>query len=41
MRDLLADWNRWSRTERVLAVVMMLMLAALPLGVLLTGKTGV
>jgi hypothetical protein len=41
MRDLLADWNRWSRTERVLAVLMMLMLAALPLGILLTGKTGV
>jgi hypothetical protein len=41
MRDLVADWRKWSRTERVLAVVVTLLLVALPLGVLLTGKTGV
>jgi hypothetical protein len=32
MRDWIADWNKWSRAERVLA---------LPLGLLLTGKAGV
>jgi hypothetical protein len=41
MRDLVADWKRWSRTERVLAVLVTLMLVALPLGLMLTGKTGV
>jgi hypothetical protein len=41
MRDFLADWKKWSRTERVLAVLMTLMLVALPLGLLLTGKAGV
>jgi hypothetical protein len=32
MRDFIADWNRWSRAERVLAVLVTLMLVALPLG---------
>ena len=41
MRDFVADWKKWSRTERVLAVLMTLMLVALPLGLLLTGKAGV
>jgi len=41
MRDFVADWNKWSRTERVLAVLVTLMLVALPLGILLTGKTGI
>lgn len=41
MRDFVADWNRWSRAERVLAVLVTLMLFALPLGFLLTGKAGV
>ena len=41
MRDFVADWNRWSRAERVLAVLVTLMLVALPLGLLLIGKTGV
>jgi len=40
MRDLVADWKRWSRTERVLAVVVTVLMVALPLGLLLTGKTG-
>ena len=35
MQDWKADWNRWSRAERVLAVVMAFMLIALPLGFLL------
>ena len=38
MRDFVADWNKWSRTERVFAVLVTLMLVALPLGLLLTGK---
>lgn len=41
MRDLIADWKRWSRAERVLAIVVTGMLFALPLGLLLTGKAGV
>lgn len=41
MRDFVADWKKWSRTERVLAVMMTLMLVALPLGLLLSGKAGV
>jgi hypothetical protein len=40
MRDLVADWKRWSRTERVLAVVVTVLMVALPLGLLLTGKAG-
>ena len=41
MRDLVADWKRWSRTERVLAVVVTVLMVALPIGLLLTGKTGI
>jgi hypothetical protein len=41
MRDFVADWKKWSRTERLFAVLMTLMLVALPLGLLLTGKAGV
>jgi hypothetical protein len=41
MRDFAADWKKWNRAERVLAVLVTLMLVALPLGLLLTGKTGV
>ena len=37
MRDLVADWKRWSSTERLLAVVLMLMLIGLPLRVLIAG----
>jgi hypothetical protein len=32
MRDLVADWKKWSRAERVLAVVVTLLLAAMPIG---------
>ena len=38
MRDFVADWNKWSRAERVLAVVVTVMMVALPLGLLITGK---
>ena len=38
MRDWVADWNKWSRGERVLAVVVTVLLAVLPLSLLITGK---
>ena len=38
MRDLVADWKKWSSTERLLAMVLMLMLIGLPLRVLITGN---
>jgi len=41
MRDWIADWNKWSRAERVLALLVTFMLLALPLGLLMTGKAGV
>lgn len=41
MRDWVADWHRWSRAERVLAVVVTLSLFLLPLGFVLTARAGV
>jgi hypothetical protein len=41
MRDWLADWNKWSRAERVLALLVTFVLLALPLGVLLTSKASI
>jgi hypothetical protein len=41
MRDWIADWNKWSRAERVLALFVTLVLLALPLGILMTGKPGI
>jgi hypothetical protein len=41
MRDLVADWNKWSPAERILAVVVTILIIAVPLGVLLTGKLAV
>ena len=37
MRDLAADWKKWSSAERLLAVVLVLMLIGLPLRVLIAG----
>ena len=37
MRDLVADWKKWSRAERVLALMGTLLMVALPLGLLMTG----
>jgi hypothetical protein len=37
MRDLMADWNKWSSAERLLAAVLMLMLIGLPLRVWVVG----
>jgi hypothetical protein len=41
MRDLVADWNKWSAAERVLAVIVTLLLAIVPLGLLMTGNGGI
>ena len=41
MRDFVADWKKWSRGERVLAIIVTLTLMALPLGLLLGGRGGV
>ena len=35
MRDLIADWKKWTSAERLLAVVLTLMLIGLPLRVLI------
>jgi hypothetical protein len=32
MCDLVADWKKWSRAERVLAVVVTVLLVAVPIG---------
>lgn len=41
MRDWIADWNKWSRAERVLALFVTFVLLAVPLGILMTGKPGI
>ena len=41
MRDFVADWKKWSRGERLLAVLVTGILVLLPLGLLITGKGGV
>ena len=41
MRDWVADWKKWSRGERVLAVLVTTVLVALPLGLLLAAKAGI
>jgi len=35
MRDLVADWKKWSRGERVLAVLVTMLMVGVPLGLLL------
>ena len=37
MRDFVVDWKKWNRAERVLAVMIILLMVALPLGLLMTG----
>jgi hypothetical protein len=37
MRDFVADWKRWSPAERVLAVMVTLLMVALPFGLLMAG----
>jgi hypothetical protein len=41
MRDWIADWNKWSRAERLLALLVAFILLALPLSLLITGKAGI
>ena len=41
MRDMVADWKKWSRAERVFAVVVTVLMVALPLGLLLASTAGV
>jgi hypothetical protein len=36
LRDLTADWAKWSVAERVAAVLVVMLLIALPLGFLVT-----
>jgi hypothetical protein len=38
MRDMIADWKRWSRAERVFAVLVTLLMVALPLGLMLAAS---
>ena len=37
MRDLIADWKRWSTSERVLAILVTVLIVGVPLGLLLAG----
>ena len=37
MHDFIADWKKWSRAERVFAIVMALLMIALPIGLALAG----
>lgn len=37
MRDFIADWKKWSRAERVLAIVAMSLMVGLPIGLALAG----
>ena len=41
MRDMVADWKKWSRAERVFAVLVTVLMVALPLGLMLVGSVGV
>jgi hypothetical protein len=41
MRDMVADWNKWSRAERVFAVLATALMVALPLGMMLAGSAGI
>lgn len=38
MRDLVADWKRWSFAERLLALALTFILIGLPLQALITAK---
>lgn len=35
MRDCMADWRKWSRAERALAIALLMSMMAVPLGLLL------
>ena len=41
MRDIVADWKKWPRAERVFAVLVTFRMVALPLGLMLVTTVGV
>jgi hypothetical protein len=41
VRDFIGDWKRWSHAERVLAIVVTLLMVAVPLVLLAAGKAGI
>jgi len=41
MRDMVADWKKWSRAERVFAVLVTALMVGLPLGLMLAATVGV
>ena len=41
MNDWLADWKKWTPVERVFAVLIAVLMVALPLGFVLAATTGV
>ena len=41
MRDMVADWKKWSRAERVFAVLVTALMVGLPLGLMLVGSIGI
>ena len=41
MRDIVADWKKWTRAERVFAVLVSFLMVALPLGLMLVATVGV
>jgi hypothetical protein len=41
MRDWVADWKKWTRRERVLAVFVTILMVGLPIGLLLVASVGV
>jgi hypothetical protein len=40
MRDFISDWKKWSLAERVLAIVVVLGMAGLPIGLALASTGG-
>jgi len=38
MRDCISDWKKWSRAERCLAILLVIIALVLPLGLLMVGE---
>ena len=38
MRDWISDWKKWSRAERCLAILLVIIALVLPLGLLMVGE---
>jgi len=42
MQDWISDWKRWTRAERCLAIVLVVLALAFPLGMLIgSGRIGI